>query len=387
MVVLLALLFSLFAPPGTATATLESPDTPVVDGPPPDAWPEPSPDQVAATSWVLLDAATGQRLAEHDAEVARPVASTIKVLTALTVVQRADPDEQVTVGEEVLVGGASVGLQPGDTWSVAQLLEAILVRSGNDAAEALATHVGGDTDGFLTLMEQDAEALGLGAHDFVSPTGLDDANRLSALDLATIARAALADRDLRPLLALRETSAPVVGPRDNRNQLLGTYDGATGVKTGFTLAAGNSLIASAQRDGRELVAVVLDAGDDPARFAQAARLLDLGFDGFAPYELTTELELLVAGGRQGFTAGPIVVSAPAGSVPELVADLPARVPESTLGLDLVVDGTLLGGVDAAADTADGRDRDATSPSARLGQALADGAYASLRAAAGADTLR
>ncbi|MFA9428607.1 D-alanyl-D-alanine carboxypeptidase family protein [Egicoccus sp. AB-alg2] len=394
LLLILALLLATAAP-APAGAALPVLDDPAVAGPPPEAWPEPAATEVPATSWVLVEASTGQRLAEHDAEELRPVASTIKVLTALTVVQRADLDEEVTVGREVLVEGASVGLQPGDTWTVGDLLEAILVRSGNDAAEALARHVGGDTQRFLELMEADIEALGLDARDLVSPTGLDDANRLSALDLATIARAALAEPELRPLLALRETTTPVVGPRENRNELLQRYDGATGVKTGFTLAAGNSLIASAQRDGRELIAVVLDAGDDPARFEQAAQLLDLGFDDFTRHELTSVVDLAVAGGWQTFTAGPVTVSAPGAATPDLVLDLPARVPETSLSLQAVVDGTVLAGVDAVADTsgafeparAEAADPAADPPAARLGQALVDGAYASLRAAAAADTLR
>ncbi|MFA9445182.1 D-alanyl-D-alanine carboxypeptidase family protein [Egicoccus sp. AB-alg6-2] len=368
-----------------AVAELAPPPVAAIDPKPADDWPRPTPDEVAASHWVLVEGATGQRLAEHRADEQRAVASTIKVLTALTAIGRVDLDDEVTVGEEVLVGGASVGLEPGETWSVQQLLEAILVRSGNDAAEALATHVAGTTEDFLELMEADAQALGLPPRGFGSPSGLGDTNELSAYELATIARAALADDRLRPILAQEQTELPGQGTVENRNELLGSYPGASGVKTGFTLAAGNSLVASAQRDGRELIAVVLDAGDDPARFAQAARLLDLGFSAFRAQELALELELSVAGGRRAFVLEPAPLTIPTDAVHELVVDLPARVPEGPIAVAVEVDGTPVAMTQAEA--VDHHASTTAASAADLGAALADGAYATLRAAAAAGSLR
>ncbi|GGI04877.1 D-alanyl-D-alanine carboxypeptidase family protein [Egicoccus halophilus] len=384
--------------PVPATAELTAPPTPAVAGPPPSDWPD-VPEDVTASAVVLVEASSGQRLLERGAEQPRPVASTIKVLTALTAVDRVELDAEVTVGPEVLVEGASVGLRPGETWTVRQLLEAILIRSGNDAAEALATFVGGDTDRFLRLMEQDAARLGLEQRDFGSVTGLGDLHEVSALDLATIARAALAHEQLRPLLARREVTLPGQPTEPNRNLLLGSYPGATGVKTGFTLAAGNSLIASAQRDGRELVAVVLDAGDDPARFTQAARLLDAGFDAYALEQPSVRLDLAVAGGWHSYALPPTTVTTPTDRPASVSVTVPARPPEAQVEVEVhagaeplteLAARTLASPSAVAAEAGDG-DAGSGTPdagsAARLGAALVDGAYASLRAASGADALR
>lgn len=392
LVVCLALPVWLAGPPAhaqltaPATTSLAPPPAPAVPGAPPVAWPDPPSGAVTAASWVLIEAETGQRLAEHEPDQPRPVASTIKILTALTTIGRVDLDAQVTVGDEVLVGGASVGLEPGEVWTARELLQAVLVRSGNDATEALATHVAGDTASFVELMRADAAALGLEPAALVSPSGLEDENLLTALELATLARAALADPRLRPFLAIDEVRLPGNEPAENRNLLLERYPGATGVKTGFTLAAGNSLVASARRDGRELIAVVLDAGDDPARFDQAATLLDLGFDGYARHTLDGRVELAVAGGWQGFVAPEITVTAPATDPARVEVEVPARVP------DAAIDGRVMVGDQTVSTTSFGLEPPGETPrptgsAARLGAALVDGVYASLRASTGAGTLR
>lgn len=365
---------------------LSPPPVPSVPGPPPAAWPDPEPSAVTATSWVLVEAASGQRLAEHDPEAARPVASTVKILTALTAITRVDLDEPVTVGDEVLVGGASVGLTPGETWTVAQLLEAVLVRSGNDATEALAAHVAGDRAAFVEQMRADARALGLDDVTLASPSGLEDENLLTAIDLATLARAALAEPRLRPFFTLTSITLPDGETADNRNLLLERYPGATGVKTGFTLAAGNSLVASARRDGRELIAVLLDAGDDPARFDQAAALLDLGFDHYQPRAVSSSLELAVAGGWRAFTLPETRLTVPAGADLAVHVQVPVRVPEAELDGRLTVDGEPLESVSLRPSTQDAAPP-ADGSAARLGAALVDGVHAGLRAASSAGALR
>jgi serine-type D-Ala-D-Ala carboxypeptidase (penicillin-binding protein 5/6) len=291
---------------GPADAQRLEPVEPLIDGPLAFAQ---APPQVDADAWVLMDVATGQVLAEHQADQRRPVASTIKILTALTVLSRADLDDRVTVGEEVLVGGASVDLRPGDEWTVEQLLDALIARSGNDAAEALAVHVAGDMEAFVELMAEDARALGLGEVVLTEASGLADGNELSARDLAVLSRVALSDPEARPLFGRAAVDLPGVGTVASRNELLDAYPGATGVKTGYTAAAGFGLVASAERGERELIAVVLDAGEDPGRFQDAIALLDHGFEDYEPYELTVDWSLLVAGGQQSLEAaiGPVVV--------------------------------------------------------------------------------
>ncbi|HSK24551.1 MAG TPA: serine hydrolase [Egicoccus sp.] len=392
LVACLALPALLAGPPAHAQVAaspapgLAPPPVPALSGAPPDAWPDPPSGAVTASSWVLVEAETGQRLAEHVPDQARPVASTVKILTALTTIGRVDLDEKVTVGDEVLVGGASVGLEPGEVWTVRELLQAVLVRSGNDATEALATHVAGDTAAFVELMRTDAAALGLEPAALGSPSGLEDENRLTALDLATLARAALADPRLRPFFSIDEVALPGNDPAENRNLLLERYPGATGVKTGFTLAAGNSFVASARRDGRELIAVVLDAGDDPARFDQAAALLDLGFDDFALHRLGGRLELAVAGGWRAFVAPEMAITAPAADGAAVAVDVPARVPDAAIDGRIMVGDQTVSTTSLAPETAGDAPRP-TGSAARLGAALVDGVYASLRASTGAGTLR
>jgi serine-type D-Ala-D-Ala carboxypeptidase (penicillin-binding protein 5/6) len=367
----------------SAVSPYATPEPPVF-GPAPAGWP--SPPSAPGAAYVLMDAETGQVLAARDATEPRPVASTVKVLTALSVIARTELDDPVTVGDEVQgVAGAGVGLAPGDTWRVEQLLDAVISRSGNEAAEALATHVGGDAEGFIAMMLADAAALGLGEPVLVSPSGLDDTNQLSAMDLAALARAALAEPDLRPFFARREVVLPSVGRIETRNQLLLSYPDATGVKTGYTRAAGYGLIGSAQRDGRELIAVVLDAGEEPARFLGAASLLDLGFDAYRPAVLEARAVFAVAGGERVLQVPPTPVLTPTRSRAELKLPVTARPPEADVQVDIEVEGDTLATVTGRLD-ATGLPP-TTSDEARIGRAAVDGAYAALRAAAAGDVLR
>jgi serine-type D-Ala-D-Ala carboxypeptidase (penicillin-binding protein 5/6) len=383
----LALLLTLVGS-GPAAAELAAPAPPALGEELPPGWP--TLEGLEASSWVLVEAATGQVLAAHRADVTRPVASTIKVLTALTVLDRSEPDDVVEAGEEARgVEGASVGLVPGDRWTIEQLLDAIIVRSGNDAANVLAVHVAGDVEAFTALMAEDAERLGLADAVVVDPSGLTDENLLDALDLATLARAALADPRLRPLLARETVELPGLGPVVTRNELLLDYPGATGVKTGFTLAAGNSLVGSAERGGRELIAVVLDAGEDPAtRFAEVARLLDLGFDAFVPRTVTAEVALAVAGGSRRYELAPTPVTTPQDLDPQVEVTLPVRPTDGPLDLQVLAGSAELGPLPAPpVDTAPAAAADGDlAGGARLGRAVVDGAYAALRAASADGTL-
>lgn len=267
--------------PGAAqqdvTPPVTAPPTPItwVDRPPAD-WPAPPP--ASARSYLLVDARTGQALVARAADRPRTVASLVKLLTVVTALETLSLDDQVVVGSAA-VGGAGTSVDPGETWQVADLLDAVMVRSGNDAAWALAEAAGdGDVEAFVARLQATARDLGLDDAVVVDPTGLEDTNLLSARDVATIARVALADERIRASAGQAQVELPDIGRQDNRNRLLGRYEGATGLKTGFTDLAGYCLVASAVRDGRELVAVVLGAREDPARFEEAAALLDHGFE-------------------------------------------------------------------------------------------------------------
>ncbi len=365
--------------PATAAVALDAPAAPTLVAAP-ESWPDAP--AIEAAAYVLVDVHSGQVLAERNADERRPVASTIKVLTALTALERVVMDEEVTVGEEVTgVPGSGVGLSPGDTWTVEDLIEGLIVRSGNEAAEALAVHVAGSRDAFLELMEDDAAALGIEGVELVSVSGLDDANRLSARELAELARAALAHDELGPILARDIVSLPGQGAVLTRNELIERYPGATGVKTGFTEAAGNSLVGSAAREGRELVAVLLDAGEDPARFEQAELLLDHGFERYEARTLSAELEFRLAGGAAAVVdVDEVEVAVPTGSSSALQLPIGARPPEDDVLVPVLVDGERLGELTGALDTT-GQPSPGADPEATLGRAAVDGVYAALRARA------
>lgn len=369
--------------PGAAAVALEPGPTPLIEDIPV-GWPRAI--GVDAAAYVILDLATGQVLAERDADVRRPVASTIKVLTALTALERTEFDDEVTVGEEVLdVPGSGVGLEPGDTWTIEQLIDGLIARSGNEAAEAIAVHVAGSREAFLRLMEQDAAELGVEGLELVSVSGLDDGNLLSARDLALLSAAGLRHPELGPMLGRERVTLPGQGALLTRNELLRTYPGATGVKTGFTDAAGYSLVGSAERQGRQVVTVVLGAGPDPARFTITGRLLDLGLDTYEQRTLSAQVGFAVAGGWVDLVVADTEVVVPVGDQAQVQLPVAARPPEEGGHVPVVVGELEVARIAAELDrsrepapTEDG--------TARIGRAAVDGVYAALRARAAAQGL-
>lgn len=348
------------------------------------AWPEPPP--VSASAYVVVDVATGQQLAAREADQLRPVASTIKILTALTVLRRVQLDEVVTVGEEVeAVGGAGVGLQPGDQWTVEQLLQAMIARSGNDAAVALAAHVAGSVDRFVGLMRADAESLEVEGIRLDDPTGLSDRNRVSARHLAELARAALADPDFRRISALADVDLPRGGPQTTRNLLLLDYPDATGVKTGQTAAAGWSVVGSAERRDREVVAVVLDAAGDDDRFKDAAALLTYGLDAFHNVSVPSSLRLRDPGGWIDLAPDlEPVVTVPVGARPAIAAiGLPIETDVEELAVEAHIDEVTVSSWDVRPSST-GVQPDAVTGEASIGWWLWDRAYAAMRATTAAE---
>ena len=242
----------------------------------------PPPPQLTATAWALYDIDAGELLASRAADEERPMASVTKIMTALVVMDHADLTDRVRITESAAATGeAEIGLVPGELWTVEDLLAAVLVRSGNDAAVALAEYVGGSVEGFAEMMNDKAAELGLEHSHFVNPHGLDaDGHYTSANDLVAMTLAALEDPVLSTmartrLVKFRPDPAGVSRIARSTNKLLGRYPGVVGFKTGFTNLAGKVLVSVAEVNGRRLVAVVMQSED---HFADSRELLDWGLN-------------------------------------------------------------------------------------------------------------
>jgi len=262
--------------------------------------------KVSAKSAILIDAQSGRVLFEHNADTRYPMASTTKIMTALIAVEHCGMDEIVTAGKKASgVEGTSIYLSVGEQLPMYQMLQGLMLRSGNDAAVAIAEHIAGDTEQFAFLMNERARMLGADAH-FVTPNGLDaQGHGASARAMALIAREAMKQPVFRELVSTREAVIPWVDNEYNRvlrnkNRLLTDYEGATGIKTGFTSKAGRCLVFSAERDGMELIGVVMSC---PNWFDEAERMLDWGFGNFSVRQVVRAGEIVaeanVSNGMQG----------------------------------------------------------------------------------------
>ncbi len=223
---------------------------------------EPAPG-ISAASCILQESETGTVLFQYNAQSAMPSASTVKILTALVVLENCDPDETVTVKPEYTgIEGSSAYLKAGEKLAVRDLLAGLLLASGNDAAVALACHTSGSVESFAKLMNETAQRVGATHSCFVDPNGLDDVNQFTtAGDLAAITRAALEHDEFSILVALRRYTCDG-HVFSNHNKLLSGCEGAAGVKTGYTKAAGRALVSLIRRNDMDLICVTLNAPDD-----------------------------------------------------------------------------------------------------------------------------
>ena len=255
-----------------------------------------------AKSWVLVDADTGIYLAGKNPDKRLPIASTTNVMTALVALDRGvDLDEEVTVSDQAerFVGSvySNVGLISGERLSVRELLQAALIPSGTDAVYALAEHLGGGggkagVQNFVDEMNHKAKEMGLKNTHFEDPAGLDSPEHYSsARDMAEIARAAMRYPQFRDIV---ETEEATISTQDREielfttNNLLYTYEPATGVKTGTSPEAGPSLVAAAKEGDESYIAVLLDANGDQYRFSAAQNVLDYGFADYEREALISE---------------------------------------------------------------------------------------------------
>ena len=217
----------------------------------------------SARGAILIDAHSGRVLFSQNASMQLPMASTTKIMTALVVVENADLDEIVVVDRATTgVEGSSIYLKPGEMITVRDLLYGLLLESGNDAALTLAVHVGGSEEEFVVMMNERAAALDLQSTSFQNPHGLDGERHFTtAHELAIMATAMLSHPELAEIAST--PNAKIAGrSMSNSNKMLHRFDGADGVKTGFTRRSGRCLVSSATRDGQTLIAVTLNAGND-----------------------------------------------------------------------------------------------------------------------------
>ena len=261
-------------------------------------------DETSAAAACVMEMETGRVLFAANPHTRLPMASTTKVMTALLALERGDLQDEVVCSQKAFgVPGTSIYLQAGERLTLEQMLLGLMLASGNDAAVAIAEHIGGSIEGFAAMMNARAAQIGAVNTRFVNPHGLpDDGHYTTAYDLTLIAREAMRNEAFRRLVSTQRASIPWAGRTydrqlHNKNRLLADYPGATGVKTGFTSKAGRCLVFGAQRDGMEIVGVVLGCGN---WFDEAARLMDGCFE---TYAMTRVLEPTISAGRIPVTDG------------------------------------------------------------------------------------
>ncbi len=256
---------------------------------------------ISAQSGILMDAQTGRILYEKNADQQCLIASTTKIMTALVVCERCNVLDRVKIPKEAVgVEGSSMYLQEGEILTVQDLLYGMMLRSGNDAATALAIYCGGTVEGFAELMNDKARSLKLTGTHFTNPHGLDAPGHYStARDLAVLAAYAMENPIFAQTVGTKQVT---VGTRSltNHNKLLWNVDGAEGVKTGYTKKAGRILVSSASRQGRRLIAVTINAPDD---WNDHKVLLNSGFEDYSVSRIIERGEIIgsveVAGGSAG----------------------------------------------------------------------------------------
>ena len=256
---------------------------------------------ISAQKAIVMDAATGRVIFEKNADSQSLIASTTKIMTALIVCEQCNVLDRMRIPKEAVgIEGSSMYLQEGEVLTIQELLYGLMLHSGNDAAVALALYCGGTVEGFAELMNDKARNLGMTGSHFVNPNGLDAPGHYStARDLAILAAYAMDN----PIFSRTVSAKTVtVGQRylRNHNKLLWQGEGAYGVKTGYTRAAGRILVSSAVRNGRRIVAVTIN---DPNDWADHAALLN---ESFSRYQISRILsagdvvaDLEIAGGQAG----------------------------------------------------------------------------------------
>lgn|GEM_PF-438646 len=278
---------------------------------------------------ILIDARSGMAIFEKNETERLYPASITKIVTAIVALENSDVSDLVTVSKEARrEEGTRVYLEEGEQMTMWQLLQGLMVNSGNDAATAIAEHIDGSKEKFAERMTTFVrEKAGAMHSQFRNPHGLpDEEHYTTAEDMARIARYAMGNEQFREIVGTKKVAwngqtwqTTLV----NHNKLLATYEGATGIKNGFTQAAGSTLVASAKRDGMELIGVILKAPSTNQIYKEMRSLLDYGFAAFEPKLLFDENESYRMDGMPSvaYTAEePIWSVVPKGETPKIIVD-------------------------------------------------------------------
>ena len=283
---------------------------------------DPLPPEISARSYIVIDQLTGEVLLEKDADLQLPMASTTKIMTALLALEMGDLNDIVEVSANASrTTGSRAYLDAGERHTLEDLLYAMLIYSANDAAVAIAEHIGGTEENFVRLMNERASQLGLHNTHFANPHGLTAEGHYStSSDLAKLARVAMLWDRFRQIVVTERYTLPwparnSVRELYNINDLIYRYEGATGIKTGYTSAAGQCIVASARRGETEVIVVILNAQHGKL-FEEAAKLLDYGFTLYedrvlqSGEELVTDLPDSFMEGIEVVAAGQVTARLP-----------------------------------------------------------------------------
>lgn len=247
---------------------------------------------VSAESAVLMLCQNGEVIFSKNADTRLPMASTTKIMTAIVAIENSDIDSTVNVHKDAVgTEGSSAYLTDDEKLTMRELLYALMLQSANDAAVAIAYEVGGSIEAFAEMMNEKAAKLGLKATHFENPHGLDaEEHYTTASDLARIASYALENGTFREIVSTKRYVTESGKVFENHNKMLTLYDGAIGVKTGFTKRCGRCLVSAAERDGLIAVAVTLNAPND---WEDHTKMLDYSFAAYEYVALADEGELTV----------------------------------------------------------------------------------------------
>lgn len=239
-----------------------------------------------AKSAILIDVASGRVLYSKNEKEKLPMASTTKIMTAITAIENGRLDDVVTASLRAQnTGGSSIYLQAGEKLSLEDLLYGLMLQSGNDAAVAIAEHIGGSIEGFSGMMNEKAAEIGVFNSSFANPHGLDNPGHYTtAEDLGKVASYALRNQTFSAIVSTKQKKIPWWGRSynrilNNKNKLLWNLEGGDGVKTGYTSNAGRCLVSSATRDGWQLAGAVLNCGP---MWEESINMLEYGFSFYKP---------------------------------------------------------------------------------------------------------